>query len=558
MRTPLNPIRPPLRVLLLHVAVILGVGLVAYAGSFDGEFVSDDISAIRDNPKLRSLDREHLTEIVTTFDDANYIPVKVLSLAIDYQLWGSDPAGYHMTNLLIHLGCAVLIYFTLLRMGLGAVAALLTSLLWAVHPLQVESVAWISERKNTLSGLFFFAAFYLYLGFSERRRVGTYLAILLLYVLALLTKMNTMVLPVIFLVYEAAYRFRLRRNDVLASLPLFAIAAVVAWYNLAGNPIHGASWHGGSMVTTWLTSAVVFFGYLGKVIAPVGLQTYYAVRLHDSPADLAVLAALLGLVALAVVTIRLLRESRRAAFWILWFGITLLPMLNVVVPFRVLMQDRYMYLALLGPLAFAAEILTASARSATAKRVLAGAACVAVVVCVALTVNQVEVWANPLSIWKNGAVARPQIPGSPGTSVPDLEAKVEFLDAEVRRDPSSALLQHNLGALLFAAGRPDKALPLMETAVRLDPDDGIAQLDLGRTYAALGRHEQALPPLERAVELEPHLGPARHHLALTYIRLRDPGAARRELEVYARLQPASGHLARDLALLEQLEASLDP
>lgn len=543
------------RTFLLHVGVILGVGIIAYGGSFDGEFVSDDLNAVRDNEKIQALDWEHLRQIATTFDDSNYIPIKVLSLAIDYQLWGPDPTGYHVTNLLIHLGCAVLIYATLLRMGWGAVAALLTSLLWAVHPLQVESVAWISERKNTLSGLFFFAAFYLYLGFSERRRAGTYAAILLLYVLALLTKMNTMVLPAIFLAYEAAYRFRIRKADVLASLPLFAIAAAIAWYNLVGNPIHGASWHGGSVIATWLTSAVVVFRYLGKVLAPTDLQAFYDVPLRDSVGDPAVGSSIVGLAALVGVTAWLLRRRRRVAFWILWFVITLAPMLNIVVPFRVLMQDRYMYLALLGPLAFAAEALTAVARSRRARGVLVAAGCAAVIAGVALSIRQVEAWNSPLDLWKHAVVRQAQIPGSPRANVPDLQGKVEFLERGIRNTPSAAILQHNLGALLFSAGETERALTLLESAARLEPDNAVFQMNLGRARGAAGRHDLALEPLERAVELQPYLGPARHHLTLAYIQVGNAEAARRQLEAYASIQPGSGHLARDLALLERLEAA---
>ena len=143
---------------LLQSALIIILIFVAYSGSFDGEFVSDDIRRVRDNPTIRSLEWSHIKEIFTTFDGANYMPLKVLSLAVDYQLWGPKPTGFHITNLLLHILCALVIYIILMRIGIRPPPAFLIALLWAVHPLQVESVAWISERKNVLSGLFFFAA----------------------------------------------------------------------------------------------------------------------------------------------------------------------------------------------------------------------------------------------------------------------------------------------------------------------------------------------------------------------------------------------------------------
>ena len=138
-----------------HSALIVILIFVAYSGSFDGEFVSDDIRRVRDNPTIQSLQWSNIKEIFTTFDGANYMPLKVLSLAVDYQLWGPTPTGFHITNLLIHIFCALLIYNILIRIGMHPPPACLIALLWAIHPLQVESVAWISERKNVLSGLFF-------------------------------------------------------------------------------------------------------------------------------------------------------------------------------------------------------------------------------------------------------------------------------------------------------------------------------------------------------------------------------------------------------------------
>ena len=122
----------------LHAAVIAAVTCGAYAGSFDGAFVSDDHLSVARNEVIQTLD---LGRIFSTFDDANYIPVKVLTIAVDYQLWGLAPAGYHLTNLLIHVGCALLVYALLVRLGLARSAACLAALVWAVHPLQVESVA---------------------------------------------------------------------------------------------------------------------------------------------------------------------------------------------------------------------------------------------------------------------------------------------------------------------------------------------------------------------------------------------------------------------------------
>jgi hypothetical protein len=546
---------PPSSPRLLHVAAIVAITALAYVGSFDGGFVSDDIRRVQNNEMIRSLDWHHLKEIFTSFDGANYMPLKVLSLAIDYQLFGASPAGFHVTNLALHVGCAVLVHAILLRLGMRPLTACLTALLWAVHPLQVESVAWISERKNVLSGLFFFAAFGVYLRFSERRRARDYIAVLALYVLAVLSKMNTMVLPAICLAYETTFRFRLRAVDVAASLPLLALAAMAAWYNLAGNPIHGAGWHANSVIITWLSSSVVFLRYLGNLVAPVGLQAWYEVPLRDSFGDPSVIAALAGLAAIAAVTTWLVVTRRHAAFWILWFGITLLPMLNIVVPFRSLMQDRYMYLAMLGPLALVASALDAACRSRAARTAALAAAVAAIAACTVLTYRQVEVWDSPFSLWKEGSLTRAAIPGDPTRPVEDYDAKVAYL-AVALEDGPTAVLYNNLGALYFQAGELASALRAFEAATELDANHGTIALNLGRAYAHAGRFDAARERLEHAARVEPYLGLVRLTLARVHLARGDAEAARRELDARDRLQPETPWAARrERALLQQLEAN---
>jgi tetratricopeptide (TPR) repeat protein len=551
------------RVGLLHAAAIAGVTLLAYAGSFAGEFVSDDLAGVRDNPLLRSLAWSNVKRIFASFDDSNYIPLKVLSLAVDHRLWGPEPWGFHATNLALHVGCALWIYAILLRFELATGAAFLVALLWAVHPLQVESVAWVSERKNVLSGFFFFATFWAYLVYSHgrgaRRRAGAYLGALALYVLALLSKMNTMVLPALFLAYEATWRFRLRAAHVAACVPFFAAGAAVAHYNLAGSKIHGAAWHGGSMVVTWLTSAGVVFGYLRRVILPAGLRPWYDVRLRDSLADPAVALSLLGLAAIAAATIWLLRARRREAFWILWFFIALAPMLNVVVPFRVLMQDRYMYLALLGPLALAASGVAGAARRGGAGRAaVVAAAAAAVVGCVVLTHRQVEVWASPFALWRSGTEGQAWIAADPVYKGDDYDRQVVYLEDALARDPSSAVLRNNLGGFYFSAGRIDAARVELEAAAALAPEDPVVLTNLGRVHARAGRLAEAADVLERALARDRYSAVARFALVGVHIDRGDAVAAGRELDIYARLFPdrqRSPMLARERARLARLEGA---
>jgi cytochrome c-type biogenesis protein CcmH/NrfG len=523
-----------------------------YSGSFDGDFISDDISHVRDNPLIRSLAVANIQEIFTTFDGSNYMPLKVLSLAVDYQLWGSGPAGFHATNLALHIGCALVVYSILSGMGLPRSAACLTALLWAVHPQQVESVAWISERKNVLSGLFFFSAFRVYLVFSKRPSALCYVGFLLLYVLALLSKMNTMVLPALCLAYEATFCRRLRRSDWLAQAPLFGLAAFAAWYNLAGNPIHGSGYHGGGPIVTWLTSSVVIWDYIGRMIVPIDLRPRYVVMLRGSPWEPAVLLSLLGLGAVAVAVVWLWRACRREAFWLLWFGITLAPMLNIV-PFRSLMNDRYMYLALLGPLAFAATVWAA----AGSKRMRQVGVAVGVVLTLAwagLSLRQVEIWSTPLTHWLRGAETTILAAGVPGFHDPLREAKIAALSSALGDAPESARLHNNLGAIYYESRRFAEAQEAFETANGLRGDDPTILLNLALVRIAARSLEEAQVLLERSIFLYPYSHVPYLYLTRVHLARGNASGAREALDNCVRLQPGV-RVRRERAALARLEAA---
>ncbi|HEY2387159.1 MAG TPA: tetratricopeptide repeat protein [Candidatus Binatia bacterium] len=551
------PVRPGRRTAPLHAVAIVLVTVVTYAGSLDGAFVSDDVARVRDNPLVASLSAANVRGMFTTFDDSNYIPIKVLSLAIDRQLFGPEPTGFHVTNVALHAGCALLVYAILLRLGLVPLAACLTALAWAVHPLQVESVAWISERKNVLSGLFFFAAFLAYLSHSARPRAGAYAAYLGLYLLALLTKMNTMVLPAICLAYEALLRRRLDRRHLLVQAPPLALAALVGWINLHGNTMHGQAWWGGGPVVTWLTSTVVLFRYLRRVVLPVGLEPLYDVPLHGSPLDPPVLLALVGIAALGGVTLWAMRRRPREAFWLLWFGITLAPMLNVAVPFRSLMNDRYMYLALLGPLALTAFVV---ADLPSLRRPATAAACTAIAACAWLSVRQVEVWSNTVSLWTASAVRRPLIGGDPVYRRTDYEQRVAAVEQALAVRPQSGALHNNLGELYYESGRLPEALGELETANRLTPDEPTIVLNLGRAYLVAGRTADAETALVRATALSPYQ--FMNHLYLARLHLfgdHDAAKARAALDAGLRVQPdAAPALGREREALARLEAASRP
>ncbi len=513
----------------LVLAAIVLATTVAYAGSFRGDWISDDVHSIAENPVIRSLAPSNLYRLATSrTDGVNYIPLNFLSLAIDYRLWGLQQFGFHLTNLLIHIANAIAIYFLLRRLQESTGVAAAASLLWALHPVQVESVAWISERKNVLSTLFFLLAFLVYLRHSERPHWRRYLLLLVVYLAALLSKVNTIVLPALFLTHEVVVRGRLRVRDVALTLPLFACGAVVAWANLHGNTSHGSAYHGGSLAATLRTSATTIPRYLWNVVAPIDLMTYYPVPLRGSWSDPPVAAAAVLILALIAITCWLAVRRQPEAFWLAWFGITLAPMLNLI-PFPALMNDRYLYMPLLGilvPLLRQSRRVLGSFGVPRAFPVLAGALALG---CGALTVARVPVFRNEIALWADYGLRTAYITADePYGPQPRTEQK-RLLHEALARNPDLAALHNNVGGFAFEENRLAEALPSLERAWELDPTDPVIALNLGRTYLRLGRLDDAVRILEIATALEPPSFFPHLNLARAYLLQKDPVRARAAL-----------------------------
>lgn len=520
-----NLSRTPLVLVVIALATTL-----AYAGSFSGGWISDDGPLIVENTSLHALTVENLTTIATSRSDGvNYIPLNFLSLAIDRAFFGLWPPGFHLVNLALHIATAFAIYFFLLRIpepgGLAAAAALL----WAVHPVQVESVAWISERKNLLSTLFFVLAFDAYLRFSATPRIRTYLLTMLLFAAALLSKVNTIVLPAMALVYEIAIRRRLRLRDLAAALPLFACGGLVAWANLAGNTSHGTSYHGGSLASTLQTSSTTIPRYLVNVVAPFDLSGYYPVILRASWLDPTVAFSVTVIAALVALTCWLAWRGAPDAFWLAWFGITLSPMLNLV-PFPALMNDRYLYLPLLGALVPLLRIGQLPLQRTNAIRWAPAAVAMIAAIFVGLTLARVPVFRNELNLWADFGLRFSYITSDRPWGPPPRREEKRLLANALKRHPERAALHNNVGGFAFEEARFTDALASLERAYALGPDDPTIALNLGRTYLALGRIDEAVRTLERAIHLEPAAFFPQLNLARGYLLLGDLARARTTLE----------------------------
>ncbi|MBI5640954.1 MAG: glycosyltransferase family 39 protein [Nitrospirae bacterium] len=371
----------------------------------------DDVVYVIENPYIRGFSPENLKGILTKQFLGNYAPLHILSYAIDYAFWGLNPMGYHITNIVLH-GLNSCLAFMVVRMITGRQGiAFAASLLFAVHPLNIENVAWISERKSLLATLFFFLSFVSYLKFRKEGNQRHYLMSLILFVLAVLSKSSVVILPLLLAAYELIFRKNDRRLLHLLPFALISIAGGVLVFTAhlrsesIGQDILTADFLFG---TVYPTVAPLFWKYVYLLIRPFNLSGYYDTTIYHSFLQPPVLLSLAGWIAATVLIF--LKGGPQVRFWFLWFWICLLPVSNII-PIPVYYADRYMYTPGIGFFVLLAMIVDRfSALILSRRGGLALAGCIiipTVILYSVLSYQRLDVWRNELVFWEDTARKSP-------------------------------------------------------------------------------------------------------------------------------------------------------
>ena len=520
--------------------LVLGATLAAYWPALSGGLLWDDAGHVT-GPSLQSW--PGLFRIWGHVGATQqYYPLLHSAFWIEHRLWGDATVGYHLVNVLWHVTSACLLVKILRRLAVPG--AVLAALIFALHPVGVESVAWIAEQKNTLSTVFYLAAALAWLRFEDERRPARYAAALLWFVAALLTKSVTATLPAALLVIAWWRRGRLSwRGEVLPLLPwlLLGLGAGLgtSWLETHQIGASGNDFALGVVGRCLLAGRVVWF-YLAKLVWPAGLTFFYPRWVVDAgvawqwlfPAAAAAVLAAGGWWS---------RRDRGPLAAALLFGGALLPALGFVNVYPFVFSyvaDHFQYLASLGMIAFLTAAATQGYLRLAWPRWSGPAMAVGTLLCLGVLT------------WRQSAMYHDEF---------------SLYEATLARNPASWVAQLNLGTLLDDAGRPEESLPHLRRALELKPHFPDTLNSLGNVLNHLGRAAQARPILEEAVRIRPQFATAHNTLGASLMALgrTDEGIAqfKRALELDPGLTLArvnlgwawanTGHEAEALAQLAQ-------
>jgi protein O-mannosyl-transferase len=551
--------------------ILLGVAWI-YRPALHGSWIWDDLAEIANNPALR--DPAGLRTIWFSPAGADYFPLKDTLLWFEWRLWGANPFAYHIVGALLHAANACLVWRLLRRLGVGC--AWWGGALFAVHPLAVESVAWVSEFKNTLSLLLLLLSALAYLRWAAswqkdeggdlkpeskpprsyglisgfRSQVSSFS--LLFFSAAMLSKATVVMFPVVILLHAWWKQGRVSKRDVVASIPFFGVSAalglVTVWFQLhralagTGIPDVGPL---GRVAGAGLAATF----YLFKAVLPVGLMPNYPRWPLSPPTVLQFLPwALLVLMGLSAI-----RSGRRSdpAFRGLVFGaafilLNLLPVLGFV-PMSYLriswVADHFAYIALVGVAGLAAAAL-AKVESTAVSRVLVRMAAAALLGFFAARGHAyARIFADDSTFWAYAVAANNDSWTAHNDLGMDLAAAGRNAEAMAHYDraialrPGFASARVNRGNLLVRSGRLDEAVAEFQAALRAEPSNGEALADAGNALAQAGRTGEALACYETLVREKPSAPEARYGLAFVLERAGRDTDALREYGEAIRLRP---------------------
>ena len=471
----------------------------------------DDPVYVSENPRLsEGLTPSAIGWAFTTFTNANWHPLTWISHLIDVQLFGLNGGAHHVVNVLLHAINAGLLFVLLWSMTGEAGRSAFVAALFAIHPLHVESVAWISERKDVLSTLFWLLTMAAYLRYVRRPSVGPFALVVATFALGLMAKPMLVTLPVVLLLLDVWPLKRLAatpmRTVALEKLPLLALSAASAVITVIAQS------RGGAVMPldvipfgTRLANAVVAYAtYLWKAIWPVDLAMFYPYNTSLGATPVAMAAAIL--VAITALAWRHRRQDPAPLIGWLWYLGTLVPVIGLVQVGRQAMADRYTYVPFIGLFIAIAWAGPRLRRSTASRLVTAGAAGAIVVACIAVTRAQVQHWQNNTTFWTRAiAVTLDVDPGHAERAVTALTEKTGKVSAAIaalfRVPPSEA--RRDLGAILLQAKQYADAEALLIRAVAERPDDALVHETLGRLRVVQGRSADAIDPLKRALAIDP-------------------------------------------------------
>ena len=514
---------------MIYVVLALST-FAAYEQVLRSDFVNfDDDRYITANPQVQAgVTRGSVSWAFSTDYNSNWHPLTWLSHMLDCQLYGLNSTGHHMTALLLHIVNTLLLFWVLKRMTAAVWLSAFVAAAFALHPVHVESVAWVSERKDVLSGFFWVLTMAAYVRYTKRPGIGRYLLVFVALSLGLMAKSMLVTLPFVLLLldYWPLGRGRVPIYKlVMEKIPLFILVTVLSIVT------YMAQQSGGSVkmmealpVDLRIANALVsYLGYIGKMIYPVNLAMFYPYKGYSLFAwqPIVSLVVLVGILSAVIYTVR--RWSFLAVGW-LWYLGTMVPVIGLVQVGDQAMADRYTYLPSIGIFIMAAwgaaELTGKWRHQKIILKILAPLLLVAMLICTRLQVSYWQdsstLFEHTLAVTENNYVIHYNL-GKTLQGQGDIDGAIGHYRKALRIDPDFGQAHNNLGTALQAKGNLNEAIGHYREALYINPDSAQAHNNLALVLVSTGKIDEAIGNYRKALRINPDFAETHNNLGLALV-----------------------------------------
>ncbi|MFC1645917.1 tetratricopeptide repeat protein [Candidatus Omnitrophota bacterium] len=509
------------RFVLVSIFLIIILGFAIYANSLDGQFIWDDVHLVRDNLNIRS--PSNILKIFTTNVTPSmrqsfsfYRPLMIFTYALDYYFWKLNVRGYHLTNTILHILAALGLYWLISIIFKDNFLSLLASLLFVAHPIHTEAVTYISGRADPLAAIFIILCCVFYIKQLENRSIGNYVLMIISCLLALFSKENSLILPMLLLIYHYSFKKKFALREFLSIIVITLVFAVVRFTFL--KLIVGSIVSETSLLQRAAGFFVAIVSYNRLMVLPFNLHMEYVLRLFAFSVP-KVIGGIILLISLLIYAIKARNKNTLMSFSILWFFIALFPVSNLY-PINAYMAERWLYLPSIGFFLIVAKALTSLFRIRRFRVVSLMFIISLLSFYSLLTVKQNEYWQEPISFFERTlryVKNSPRLYYNLGCLYQDTgehKEAIALYNKAIQINPKHAETYHNLGSVYGDIGKHEEAIVFYKKTLQIDPEYAQAYNNLGIAYNNTGKYEEAIVFSNKALEVDPEYAEAYNNLAV--------------------------------------------
>lgn len=569
---------------------ILCITFFTYFSALQNEFVNwDDNVYVYENPTIRSIDIGFFKWVFTAIVSSSWHPLTIFSLALDYKCWGLDPFGYHLTNIILHLLNTLLVFILteeLIKIkgkdnskaGLKAtIVSTTTALLFGIHPLHVESVAWISERKDVLYAFFYLMAVLLYLKYafsdSKKGKVKYYILCLFLFILSILSKPMAVTLPLIFLILDFYPLGRIYGKNTKAKkvyiekIPFFVMSLIASIITVYSQTDALRSLEEYPLSYRFIVSMYSYFFYIMKMIFPALLAPFYPypnASIIFSAHYLITFVIILGITIFSMWNLN--KKKLFAACW-LYYIVTLLPVVGIIKVGDAAAADRYTYLPSVGMFLLAGlGIATFFERVSIKTYKIVGVSIFLLlsVILIDKTVRQIAIWQDSMTLWTYQVMLYPDNAlaynhrGSALAKQGDLYRAMKDLNKAISLNPMHTDTYYNRGIVYNSLADFQHAISDFSMAIALNPLHTHAYYNRGVAYYKVNKYEEAILNFTKVILIDPGHIKAYNSRGITYASSGNHLAAINDFTTALRMNPRSAetYFNRGVAYIDKKQYDL--